>query len=63
MTENMLKLNSDKPDFFVATLIYFKKLISDVHLQIGDEIISPSENIRNLGVIFDDVMSCNLALV
>ena len=57
MTENMLKLNSDKTEFFVATSHHFKKLMPNVHLQIGDETISPSENIRNLGVIFDDVMS------
>ena len=57
MTENMLKLNSDKTEFFVATSHYFKKLMPNVHLQIGDETISPSKNIRNLGVIFDDVMS------
>ena len=29
----------------------------NVHLQIGDEMISLYENIRYLGVIFDDVMS------
>ena len=57
MTENMLKLNSDKTEFFVATSHHFEKLVPNVHLQIGHEMISPSENIRNLGVIFDDVMS------
>ena len=43
MTENMLKLNSDKTEFFVETSPHFKKLMPNVHLQIGDEMISPSE--------------------
>ena len=40
MTANMLKLNSDKTAFFVATPHHFKKLMSNVHLQIDDEMIS-----------------------
>ena len=57
MTTNMLKLNGEKTEFFVATSPHFKKLMPVVHLKIGDDTISPSETIRNLGIIFDDVMS------
>ena len=57
MTGNMLKLNNDKSEFFVATSSYFKRTMPDVALHIGDDVIIPSKDIRNLGIMFDDVMS------
>ena len=36
---------------------YFKRTLPDVELRIGDDVINPSKDIRNLGIMFDDVMS------
>ena len=57
MTENMLKLNNDKTEFFVATSSHNKGLMPSVCLQVGDDIIKPSRTVRNLGIIFDDLMT------
>ena len=58
MTKNMLKLNDSKTEFFVAISPYNKRKLSlDVQLQIGAEIIKPSETVRNLGVLFDSELS------
>ena len=58
MTKNMLKLNDSKTEFFVALSPYNKRKLSlDVQLQIGTEIIKPSETVRNLGVLFDSELS------
>lgn len=56
MTCNMLRFNDDKTEFFIATSPHFKRQMPLVHLKIGDKIIQPSAHVRNLGVIFDDVM-------
>jgi hypothetical protein len=57
MTFNFLKLNNDKTEFLVITSLHNKRWMPDVSLSIGDDIIRPSKSVRNLGVIFDDVMS------
>jgi hypothetical protein len=57
MTCNMLQLNKDKTEFFVAVSSYYKRLMPSVKLQIGNETIEPSETVRNLGVIFDTHMT------
>ena len=56
MTTNFLKLNNDKTEFFVASSPHFKQQMPEVSLKIGNDTISPSTSVRNLGVIFDDVM-------
>ena len=53
----MLKLNDSKTEFFVAISSYNKHKMPPVHLQIGSELIAPSDNVRNLGIIFDSQMS------
>ena len=58
MTANLLKLNNDKTEFFIAVSPYQKHLMpSSVTLQIGNVVIEPSESIRNLGIVFDTSMS------
>ena len=57
MNENMLKLNNEKTEFFVASSSHYKRTMPNVTLRIGDDVISPSKDIRNLGIMFDDVMS------
>ena len=53
----MLKLNNDKTEFFIATSPHNKQFIPPVTLQVGSDIIHPSETVRNLGVIFDTHMT------
>lgn len=57
MTCNMLQLNRDKTEFFVAASPHNKSRMPPVKLQIGDETIEPSDTVRNLGVIFDTSMT------
>ena len=57
MAANMLKLNNDKTEFFIATSPHNKQFIPPVTLQVGSDIIHPSETVRNLGVIFDTHMT------
>ena len=53
MTRNMLCLNDEKTEFFIAVSEYQKKVMPPVSLKIGDTEILPSESVRNLGAIFD----------
>ena len=59
MSDNMLKLNNEKTEFFVATSPHHKHCLPPVSLQIGAISIKPSETVRNLGIIFDNQMSMN----
>ena len=57
---NMLQLNREKTEFFVAASSHIKNQMPAVKLQVGNETIEPSEKVRNLGVIFDTSMTmCN----
>ena len=57
MTLNMLKLNEQKTEFFIAVPDHLKSKIPPVSLQVGDKVIKPSDSVRNLGVVFDSSMS------
>ena len=57
MVVNKLKLNNSKTEFFVAASAHNLRSLPNVQLDVGGTLISPSETIRNLGVIFDSSMS------
>ena len=57
MNHNKLKLNSDKTEFFIAGSIHSLKKLPNLELKVGDHVIRPSPNVRNLGVVFDNKMS------
>ena len=57
MHDNLLKLNDDKTEFFVATSSHLKRKLPPVSLRVGDKFIDPNDTIRNLGVVFDSQMS------
>ena len=58
MVANKLKLNDSKTEFFVAAAsAHNLRNLPNVQLNVGSTLISPSETIRNLGVIFDHRMS------
>ena len=57
MVVNKLKLNSLKTEFFIAGSSHNLRNLPDIQLDVDGTLISPSETIRNLGVIFDSRMS------
>jgi len=57
MTENKLKLNSAKTEFFLAASAYNLIYLKDICIDIGGTVISQSSTIRNLGVVFDKKIS------
>jgi hypothetical protein len=57
MTNNYLKLNDSKTEFFIAGSAYNLKLLPSVEITIGSAKIKPSETIRNLGVMFNPTLS------
>ena len=56
MMVNKLKLNDTKTEFFVAASAHNLRNLPDVKLNLDGTLISPTETIRNLGVIFDTRM-------
>ena len=56
MTTNKLKLNNDKSEF-LSLHSRFRHSLSPPTISVGMENISPPQQARNLGVIFDDTMS------
>ena len=53
MSQNMLCLNSDKTEFFIAANPRALKSLCNISLRVGDIEIRPSPHVRNLGVEFD----------
>ena len=56
MIRNKLKLNGDKTEFFVAASSFHMKKLKGISLHLGETEVFPSNNIRNLGVVFDHQM-------
>ena len=54
---NKLKLNDSKTEFLVAASVHNMRNLPDVQLNFDNILISPSETIRNIGVIFEHRMS------
>ena len=57
MNVNKLKLNEDKTEFFVASSKSNLKFIHEPSLNVCGSIITSSDSVRNLGIIFDSTMS------
>lgn len=57
LSENYLKLNDSKTEFFIAGSRYNLRNLPDVSLTIGSHSISVSKTIRNLGVTLDENMT------
>ena len=73
MNLNKLKLNNDKTEFFIAGTKQSLQKLPPLQLEVGNCHISPSSEIRNLGIVFDSefkmikqinslVSSCNYHL-
>ena len=59
MTANKLKLNNDKSQFLFPHS-RFRHSLPPPTISVGMENIRPSQQARNLGVIFDDTMSLHV---
>ena len=57
LSENYLKLNDSKTEFFIAGSWYNINKLPDISLKIGSHSIPISRTIRNLGIIFDQTMT------
>ena len=57
MNQNMLKLNDDKTDLIVFTSKYKQDVYNDLSMTIGDTVVDCSSQVKDLGVIFDRVLS------
>ena len=57
MNHNMLKLNYDKTELIVFTSKYKHDLYNDLSITIGDTVVDCSSQVKDLGVIFDRVLS------
>ena len=53
MKVNSLKLNNAKTEFLVLGMQQHLNKIMDINIRIGEDIIEPTEFIRNLGAYFD----------
>ena len=57
MNQNMLKLNDDKTELIVFTPKYKQNLYNDLSIMIGDTVVDCSSQVKDIGVIFDQVLS------
>ena len=57
MNQNMLKLNDEKTELIVFTSGYKQDLYNDFSITIGDTVVDCSSQVKDLGVIFDRVLS------
>ena len=57
INQNMLKLNDDKTELIVFASKYKQDLYNDLSITIGDTVVVCSSQVRDLGVIFDRVLS------
>ena len=60
MRTNLLKLNDDKTEFvLVSTRNKLAKITPNIKIQIGDDIIGPTDTVRNLGYLWNHYMKDN----
>ena len=57
VNQNMWKLNHDKTELIVFTSKYKQDLYNDLSITICDTIVDCSSQVKDLGVIFDRVLS------
>ena len=57
LTQNCLKLNTDKTEMLLIGSRAKLSKFDSVEMRIGDDRIVPKKSVRNLGVIIDDTMS------
>ena len=63
MILNKLKINDAKTEFIVFRSPMLKHDLSDLSVNVGGNVIKPSEKVRDLGVILDRTLSFMTTLV
>ena len=56
MTQNLLKLNSDKTEFILFSTRHQLSKEDDISIQIGNNTVKPTNNVRNLGFVMDNLL-------
>ena len=56
MTQNLLKLNSDKTEFILFGTRQQLSKVDDISLHISNNIIKPMNHVRNLGYVMDSLL-------
>ena len=56
MTQNLLKLNSDKTEFILFGTQQQLSKVDDISLHISSDTIKPMDHVRNLGFIMDSLL-------
>ena len=57
MIQNKLENNDSKTEFIIFTSSFLKQHVNDLNISVGNSGIAPSISARNLGVIFNNLMS------
>ena len=60
MILNKLKINDAKTEFIVFRSPMLKHDLSDLSVNVGGNVIKPSEKVRDLGVILDQTELCSV---
>jgi len=58
MIQNLLILNDNKTNIIYLVLLNCVKSLNTPELQMGTSSITPNKSIKNLGVIFTNVLTC-----
>ena len=56
MTQNLLKLNSNKTEFILFGTRHQLSKVDDISIQIGSDIIKPANHVRHLGFVMDNLL-------
>ena len=56
MTQNLLKLNSNKTEFILFGTRHQLSKVDGISIQIGSDIIKPANHVRNLGFVMDNLL-------
>ena len=57
MNQNILKLNDDQTELIVFTSKYKQDVYNDLSIKIGDTVVDCNSQVKDLGIIFDQVLS------
>ena len=57
MKSNYLKLNDDKTEFILLGSLQQLQKITDVKIRIGDSVVTPVKQVRNLGTVMDSPLT------
>ena len=63
MVHHKLQLNDDKSEFIVISSTHNKQEVNSITIKIGNEFLSASSNVRDLGVVIDSVFNMDAQVI